>query len=126
MCCDVFHSLLQLENSYLTMCVSSYMETLTDCVWNTDIYPFFFYKLLHYFTFINTVFFLLKIYDNLLSDDWLDCELGWVGPATVVCDYMGYIFMFLSIATSNMVATSLARRVSFLNICGCYYFCQYC
>ncbi|KAI8533065.1 hypothetical protein RHMOL_Rhmol11G0267200 [Rhododendron molle] len=33
-----------------------------------------------------------------------------VGPATVLCDYTSYIFMFLSIATSNMVATSLARQ----------------
>jgi len=37
---------------------------------------------------------------------------GWAGPATVLCDYMSYVFMFLSIATSNMVATYLARRVS--------------
>ena len=33
------------------------------------------------------------------------------GPATVVCDYMSYVFMFLSIATSNMVATALAKQV---------------
>ncbi|CAH2061618.1 unnamed protein product [Thlaspi arvense] len=32
------------------------------------------------------------------------------GPATVVCDYLCYTFMFLSVATSNLVATSLARR----------------
>lgn len=37
------------------------------------------------------------------------------GPGTVVCDYMSYVFMFLSIATSNMVATSLARQVSLLS-----------
>ena len=35
------------------------------------------------------------------------------GPGTVMCDNMSYVFMFLSIATSNMVATSLARGVSF-------------
>lgn len=27
------------------------------------------------------------------------------------CDYLSYIFMFLSVATSNMVATSLAKKV---------------
>lgn len=27
------------------------------------------------------------------------------------CDNLSYIFMFLSIATSNMVATSLAKKV---------------
>ncbi|KAG5526716.1 hypothetical protein RHGRI_032843 [Rhododendron griersonianum] len=34
----------------------------------------------------------------------------WICPATVLCDYTSYVFMFLSIATSNMVATSLARQ----------------
>lgn len=33
------------------------------------------------------------------------------GPGTVFCDNLSYIFMFLSIATSNMVATSLAKKV---------------
>lgn len=42
--------------------------------------------------------------------------LPFAGPGTVFCDYMSYVFMFLSVATSNMVATSLARRVSFLII----------
>ncbi|GMY18739.1 protein DETOXIFICATION 46, chloroplastic, partial [Fagus crenata] len=31
-------------------------------------------------------------------------------PATVVCDYMSYSFMFLSITTSNTVATAIARK----------------
>lgn len=35
------------------------------------------------------------------------------GPGTVFCDNTSYIFMFLSIATSNLVATSLARQVIF-------------
>lgn len=34
------------------------------------------------------------------------------GPGTVFCDNMNLLFMFLSIATSNMVATSLAKGVS--------------
>lgn len=33
------------------------------------------------------------------------------GPGTVFCDNASYVFMFLSIATSNLVATSLARKV---------------
>ena len=33
------------------------------------------------------------------------------GPGTVFCDNLCYIFMFLSIATSNMVATALAKKV---------------
>lgn len=37
------------------------------------------------------------------------------GPGTVLCDYASYVFMFLSIATSNMVATALARKVRFFN-----------
>lgn len=36
-----------------------------------------------------------------------------LGPATVMCDSLSYVFMFLSVATSNMVATALAKGVSF-------------
>jgi len=36
---------------------------------------------------------------------------GLIGPGTVLCDHMSYVFMFLSVATSNMVATSLAKQV---------------
>ena len=36
-----------------------------------------------------------------------------LGPGTVFIDNTSYVFMFLSIATSNLVATSLARQVSF-------------
>ncbi|KAL3730812.1 hypothetical protein ACJRO7_027785 [Eucalyptus globulus] len=36
-------------------------------------------------------------------------ELAALGPGTVFCDNMNLLFMFLSIATSNMVATSLAN-----------------
>ncbi|XP_062176441.1 protein DETOXIFICATION 46, chloroplastic-like [Alnus glutinosa] len=37
-------------------------------------------------------------------------ELAALGPGTVFCDNMNLLFMFLSIATSNMVATALAKR----------------
>ncbi|KAJ0010217.1 hypothetical protein Pint_34789 [Pistacia integerrima] len=36
-------------------------------------------------------------------------ELAALGPGTVFCDNMNLLFMFLSIATSNMVATALAK-----------------
>ncbi|GLU02843.1 hypothetical protein SLE2022_200770 [Rubroshorea leprosula] len=53
---------------------------------------------------------LMSLIDTVVIGQGSSVELAALGPATVVCDYMSYIFMFLSIATSNMVATSLARR----------------
>jgi hypothetical protein len=35
------------------------------------------------------------------------------GPGTVFCDHTTYIFMFLAIATSNLIATALAQKVCF-------------
>lgn len=46
------------------------------------------------------------------SNSDLNFTMDETGPATVICDYLCYTFMFLSVATSNLVATSLARRVS--------------
>ncbi|WCJ40909.1 MATE efflux family protein [Euphorbia peplus] len=37
-------------------------------------------------------------------------DLAALGPGTVFCDNLNLLFMFLSIATSNMVATALAKR----------------
>jgi hypothetical protein len=42
----------------------------------------------------------------LVSVQWL------TGPGTVLCDQLCYVFMFLSVATSNLIATSLAHKVS--------------
>ncbi|TYJ44344.1 hypothetical protein E1A91_A03G217500v1 [Gossypium mustelinum] len=53
---------------------------------------------------------LMSLIDTAVIGQGSSIELAALGPATVVCDYTGYMFMFLSIATSNMVATSLARR----------------
>ncbi|EOX97883.1 MATE efflux family protein 4 isoform 3 [Theobroma cacao] len=53
---------------------------------------------------------LMSLIDTAVIGQGSSIELAALGPATVVCDYMGYVFMFLSVATSNMVATSLARR----------------
>ncbi|XWS54977.1 hypothetical protein CRYUN_Cryun10bG0135800 [Craigia yunnanensis] len=52
---------------------------------------------------------LMSLIDTAVIGQGSSVELAALGPATVVCDYMSYVFMFLSIATSNMVATSLAR-----------------
>ncbi|KAK8626781.1 hypothetical protein V6N13_134413 [Hibiscus sabdariffa] len=53
---------------------------------------------------------MMSLIDTAVIGQGSSIELAALGPATVVCDYIGYVFMFLSIATSNMVATSLARR----------------
>ncbi|RXH88383.1 hypothetical protein DVH24_042454 [Malus domestica] len=53
---------------------------------------------------------LMSLIDTVIIGQGSSIELAALGPGTVMCDYMSYVFMFLSIATSNMVATALARR----------------
>ncbi|KAL2329007.1 hypothetical protein Fmac_022434 [Flemingia macrophylla] len=53
---------------------------------------------------------LMSLIDTAVIGQRSSLELAALGPATVVCDYMSYVFMFLSIATSNMVATALAKQ----------------
>ncbi|OWM80305.1 hypothetical protein CDL15_Pgr019585 [Punica granatum] len=53
---------------------------------------------------------LMSLIDTAVIGRGSSLELAALGPGTVICDYMGYWFMFLSIATSNMVATSLAGQ----------------
>ncbi|XP_011047547.1 PREDICTED: MATE efflux family protein 4, chloroplastic-like [Populus euphratica] len=53
---------------------------------------------------------LMSLIDTVVIGQGSYIELAALGPATVLCDYTSYAFMFLSIATSNMVATYLARR----------------
>ncbi|KAL5713400.1 Protein DETOXIFICATION 46 [Ranunculus cassubicifolius] len=53
---------------------------------------------------------LMSLIDTAVIGQGSSLELAALGPGTVVCDYASYIFMFLSIATSNMVATSIARE----------------
>nr|CAD1840579.1 unnamed protein product [Ananas comosus var. bracteatus] len=53
---------------------------------------------------------LMSLIDTMVIGQGSSLELAALGPATVFCDYLSYIFMFLSIATSNMVATSLAKK----------------
>ncbi|KAF8118367.1 hypothetical protein N665_0005s0133 [Sinapis alba] len=53
---------------------------------------------------------LMSLIDTAVIGQGSSLELAALGPATVVCDYLCYTFMFLSVATSNLVATSLARQ----------------
>ncbi|KAJ6402869.1 hypothetical protein OIU84_014886 [Salix udensis] len=54
---------------------------------------------------------LMSLIDTAVIGQGSSLELAALGPGTVICDYTSYVFMFLSIATSNLVATSLARQV---------------
>ncbi|XP_062217189.1 protein DETOXIFICATION 46, chloroplastic-like [Phragmites australis] len=53
---------------------------------------------------------LVSLIDTMVIDQTSSFQLAALGPGTVFCDYLCYIFMFLSVATSNMVATSLAKK----------------
>ncbi|BAS76719.1 Os02g0122200 [Oryza sativa Japonica Group] len=53
---------------------------------------------------------LMSLIDTMVIGQTSSLQLAALGPGTVFCDYLCYIFMFLSIATSNMVATSLAKK----------------
>ncbi|KAL1208188.1 Protein DETOXIFICATION 46 [Cardamine amara subsp. amara] len=53
---------------------------------------------------------LMSLIDTAVIGQGSSIELAALGPATVICDYLCYTFMFLSVATSNLVATALARR----------------
>ncbi|XP_004507499.1 protein DETOXIFICATION 46, chloroplastic-like [Cicer arietinum] len=53
---------------------------------------------------------LMSLIDTAVVGQGSSIELAALGPATVFCDYLSYTFMFLSIATSNMVATALAKQ----------------
>uniref|UniRef100_A0A2P2MUV5 Protein DETOXIFICATION n=1 Tax=Rhizophora mucronata TaxID=61149 RepID=A0A2P2MUV5_RHIMU len=53
---------------------------------------------------------LMSLIDTAVIGQGSSIELAALGPGTVWCDNMGYVFMFLSVATSNMVAISLAKQ----------------
>ncbi|XP_071930690.1 protein DETOXIFICATION 46, chloroplastic isoform X1 [Coffea arabica] len=53
---------------------------------------------------------LMSLIDTAVVGQGSSIELAALGPGTVFIDNTSYVFMFLSIATSNLVATSLARR----------------
>ncbi|KAB2635534.1 MATE efflux family protein 4 [Pyrus ussuriensis x Pyrus communis] len=52
---------------------------------------------------------LMSLIDTVVIGQGSSIELAALGPATVMCDSLSYVFMFLSVATSNMVATALAK-----------------
>ncbi|XP_019254870.1 PREDICTED: protein DETOXIFICATION 46, chloroplastic-like [Nicotiana attenuata] len=53
---------------------------------------------------------LMSLIDTAVVGQGSSIELAALGPGTVFCDNISYIFMFLTIATSNLVATSLAQQ----------------
>ncbi|KQJ93010.2 protein DETOXIFICATION 46, chloroplastic [Brachypodium distachyon] len=53
---------------------------------------------------------LMSLIDTMVIGQTSSLQLAALGPGAVFCDYLCYIFMFLSVATSNMVATSLANK----------------
>ncbi|XP_075489314.1 protein DETOXIFICATION 46, chloroplastic-like [Primulina tabacum] len=54
---------------------------------------------------------LMSLIDTAVIGQGSSIELAALGPGTLFCDYTCYVFMFLSIATSNLVATFLAKQV---------------
>lgn len=53
---------------------------------------------------------LMSLIDTAVVGNNSSLELAALGPGTVFCDQLGYVFMFLSVATSNLIATSLAKQ----------------
>ncbi|KAK9287318.1 hypothetical protein L1049_015732 [Liquidambar formosana] len=53
---------------------------------------------------------LMSLIDTAVIGQGSSIELAALGPGTVLCDNLSYVFMFLSIATSNIVATALAAK----------------
>ncbi|CAM6102946.1 unnamed protein product [Calypogeia fissa] len=53
---------------------------------------------------------LMSIIDTAVIGNSSSLELAALGPGTVFCDQTSYVFMFLSIATSNLIATALAHK----------------
>ncbi|XP_020532332.1 protein DETOXIFICATION 46, chloroplastic isoform X2 [Amborella trichopoda] len=53
---------------------------------------------------------LMSLIDTAVIGQSSSLELAALGPGTVVCDYLSYVFMFLAVATSNMVATAIATK----------------
>ncbi|KAJ8767128.1 hypothetical protein K2173_013525 [Erythroxylum novogranatense] len=53
---------------------------------------------------------LMSLIDTAVIGQGSSIELAALGPGTVLCDSTCYIFMFLAISTSNMIANSLAKQ----------------
>eukprot|EP00850_Spirogloea_muscicola_P007753 SM000040S14765 [mRNA] locus=s40:216939:221821:+ [translate_table: standard] len=53
---------------------------------------------------------LMSLIDTAVIGNSSSLELAALGPATVVCDQISYMFMFISVATSNLIATAMANE----------------
>ncbi|KAG9155309.1 hypothetical protein Leryth_021722 [Lithospermum erythrorhizon] len=53
---------------------------------------------------------LMSLIDTAVVGQTSSLQLAALGPGTVLCDHTAYVFMFLSIATSNLVAIALAKQ----------------
>ncbi|KAH8945320.1 hypothetical protein BDL97_12G036100 [Sphagnum fallax] len=53
---------------------------------------------------------IMSLIDTSVVGNSSSLELAALGPGTVLCDQLCYVFMFLSVATSNLIATSLAHK----------------
>ncbi|XP_002962420.2 protein DETOXIFICATION 46, chloroplastic [Selaginella moellendorffii] len=53
---------------------------------------------------------IMSLIDTSVIGTSSSLELAALGPGTVLCDGLSYLFMFLSVATSNLIATSLAHK----------------
>ncbi|GAV62375.1 MatE domain-containing protein [Cephalotus follicularis] len=53
---------------------------------------------------------LMSLIDTAVIGQGSSIELAALGPGTILCDGMSYVFMFLSIATANIIATSIAKE----------------
>lgn len=52
----------------------------------------------------------LSLVDTAVVGTRSTIELGALGPATMLCDYLAYIFTFLTIAVTNRVSICISRR----------------
>ncbi|CAM6011948.1 unnamed protein product [Sphagnum balticum] len=53
---------------------------------------------------------IMSLIDTSVVGNSSSLELAALGPGTVLCDQLCYVFMFLSVATSNLIASSLAHK----------------
>ncbi|GAV89706.1 LOW QUALITY PROTEIN: hypothetical protein CFOL_v3_33120 [Cephalotus follicularis] len=53
---------------------------------------------------------LMSLIDTAVIGQGSSIELTALGPGTILCDGMSFVFMFLSITISNIIATSTARE----------------
>ncbi|XP_024542883.1 protein DETOXIFICATION 46, chloroplastic [Selaginella moellendorffii] len=53
---------------------------------------------------------IMSLIDTSVVGTTSSLQLAALGPGTVMCDGLSYVFMFLSVATSNLIATSLANK----------------